>query len=487
MQPDRLDPALDPVRDLILRELRDRALPSLAIAVARDGQWLWQEGFGWADRERRLPASEHTPYSLASITKPMTATALMRLVEDGRIDLDRPVNAYLGDAPLRSRVDGREATVRQVASHTAGLPLHYQFFYADGPYVPPPFEETIRRYGNLVTAPGERHQYSNLGYGVLDHLVARVSGRPYDRFMREEVYLPLGMTRASIAVDPALAAVAATPYAEDGRPYPRYGFDHPGASAAFCSAHDLCRFGLFHIGRALPDQKAILTDAARAQMQAAAEGTGTPAYGIGWRVHELYGHRAVEHSGGMGGVATLLRMFPDDGLVVVALCNQSDELPFRVADEVAAALLPTFAQARAAAGPAEPPARTAIRVDPSWTVVPGMVGAWRGQAATYVGDVPVELRCLAEGLVQARLGDALWTLLNDVRVDGPWLKGFTDGSMPTPDARRHPHRLYWDLCVRGDRLTGAINTFNLDDEERQGGWLGNSLSAWVDLCREASA
>ncbi len=158
MKPDNPPTSLEPVRDLIRRELVERSIPSLAVAVTRDGQWLWQEGFGWADRERRLAATEHTMYSLASITKPMTATALMVLVERGAIDLDRPVNAYLSDAPLRSRVDGREATVRQVANHTAGLPLHYQFFYADRPEVPPPFEETIRRYGNLVTAPGERHQ-----------------------------------------------------------------------------------------------------------------------------------------------------------------------------------------------------------------------------------------------------------------------------------------------------------------------------------------
>ena len=65
-----------------------------------------------------------------------------------------------------------DATVRRVANHTSGLPLHYQFFYADEPYRRPAMDETIRRYGNLVTAPGERYQYSNLGYGVIDYVIA---------------------------------------------------------------------------------------------------------------------------------------------------------------------------------------------------------------------------------------------------------------------------------------------------------------------------
>jgi CubicO group peptidase (beta-lactamase class C family) len=161
--------------------------PSLAVAVARDGRILWEGGFGWADRERRIGATEHTPYSLASISKPITATGLMILVEARKVDLDRPVNDYLGSARLRARVgDAAQATIRRVANHTSGLPLHYQFFYADEPYRPPSMDETILRYGNLVTMPGERYEYSNLGFGILDYVIARTAGRPYDDFMRTE-------------------------------------------------------------------------------------------------------------------------------------------------------------------------------------------------------------------------------------------------------------------------------------------------------------
>ena len=103
-----------------------------------------------------------------------------------------------------------------MANHTAGLPLHYQFFYEDEPYRRPAMDETIRRYGNLVTAPGERFQYSNLGYGLLDYVTERLSGKGYADFMRQEVFLPLGLTRASVGVGPGLEPYAATRYGGGG-------------------------------------------------------------------------------------------------------------------------------------------------------------------------------------------------------------------------------------------------------------------------------
>lgn len=122
----------EPVRQRIAKALVDRNIPSFAVAVAHEGEIVWEQGFGWADRENRVPASEHTLYSVASVSKPVTATGLMVLVERKKIDLDKPINDYLGETKLRARVgDAAEATVRRVANHTSGLPLHYQFFYAD--------------------------------------------------------------------------------------------------------------------------------------------------------------------------------------------------------------------------------------------------------------------------------------------------------------------------------------------------------------------
>ena len=91
-------------------------------------------------------------------------------------------------------------TVLISPNHSSGLPLHCQFFYEDEPYSPPAFEETLRRYGNIVAVPGERYRYCNLGFGVLDYIISRISGKSYPDFIRENVFLPLGMTGAYVNI-----------------------------------------------------------------------------------------------------------------------------------------------------------------------------------------------------------------------------------------------------------------------------------------------
>ncbi len=343
------------VKATIQRKLTDGGVPSLAVAVARNGKIVWEAGYGWADREKRIPSTEHTMYSLASISKPITATGLMVLVERGQVDLDRPINDYLGAAKLNGHAfDASKATVRLVAGHRAGLPLHYQFFYEDEPFKRPPMDETIRRYGNLVTPPGERYEYSNLGFGVLDYVISRVSGETYPAFMRREVFVPLGLTHTSVDIGPGLEAFAATRYAADGTPIPFYDFDHPGASAVFSSAHDLVRFGMFHLKDKLPEQKAILRAASIDAMHVPIGPTGPRSgYGIGWEhVTTEKGLETLSHTGGMGGVATTLTLLPQLDAVVVVLSNSASGAPEEISNEIIAILAPDRTNAPAKMPPA---------------------------------------------------------------------------------------------------------------------------------------
>ena len=184
----------EPVRVSIRHALDVTTVPSIAVAVAKDGNILWEEGFGWADREKRIPATAHTLYSLSSITKTFTATGLMLLVRVGKVDLDKPVNDYLGDAKLTGRAgDTSKATVRSIANHSSGLPPHYQYFYEGEPFRPPNMDEVILHYGILVRPPGERYEYSNLGYGILGEVISRAMGQPYRDFIRQEVFAKLGL------------------------------------------------------------------------------------------------------------------------------------------------------------------------------------------------------------------------------------------------------------------------------------------------------
>src|SRR5262249_2890742 len=287
------------------------------------------------------PATPHTMYSLASISKTFTATGLMILKERGRIELDRPINEYLGEAKIAVRVGNpAEATVRRVANHTSGLPLHAQFFLEDEPYRAPSRDETIRRYGACVTAPGERYQYSNLGYGILDQVITHVSGRAYADFMREEVFLPLGLTHTSVNIGPGLEKYQAIRYNGDGTPIPFYDFDHPGASAVYASAHDLVRFGMFHLKAHLSDQNAILKDETIDEMQkATAETDDNAGYGVGWEASKgQVGHASIWHGGGMGGVSTFLQLFPREKIAIAILSNANSNLTEQVRVRIVAAL-----------------------------------------------------------------------------------------------------------------------------------------------------
>lgn len=459
----------DPVRELIQEKIADGEPSSLAVVVLRDGKELWAEGFGWADREQRRKADVHTPYSLASISKPITATGLMLLVEKGKLDLDHAANDYLGSAKLLARVgQAEDATLRTIANHTSGLPLHWQFFFADDSAKAPSRDETIARYGQLFTTPGEKYQYSNLGYGVLDYIVERASGRDFKEFMHEEVFVPLGMTRSGIDLLPALEGQEAVRYDTDGRRLPQYDFDHPGASAVYASAHDLARFGAFHVQTPFEDQAAILKPESITAMQA------TPidvAYGVGWSVTLLpSGERRVQHSGGMPGVSTRLTLLPENKIVVVVLANGRSRLPYQVTEEVLKILLPEdFAESD----------ENHARSDDETPTTAKLHGQWNGEVMTYKGAEKLTLWFQEDGDVHVRLGDSLKTLLNHVRFDGDTLSGEFAGTLSTPDVTRAKCTLHLNLQLEGDTLQGAVIAQATSPTRHY-----FALSHWAELQRE---
>src|SRR5258708_19772664 len=213
------------VRARIRSLMSEQRVPGVAVAVAVDGKIVWEEGFGYADQENHRPATAHTPFSIASVTKPITATALLLLYQRGKIDLDRPIDEYLGEKKLTARVGAaRDATVRTVARHVSGLAEHYHFFYADQTHRPPPVEETIRRYRNLLCLPPETFFYSNLGYGLLGHAIARVAGNDLHHVLNTEVFHPLGMRNTFLAQGQSKDSAAR--YDDSGTKLPPYGFDH---------------------------------------------------------------------------------------------------------------------------------------------------------------------------------------------------------------------------------------------------------------------
>jgi CubicO group peptidase (beta-lactamase class C family) len=298
-------------------------LPSVSVAVFRNGHIDWEESFGWADREKQIKATPHTTYSLASISKSFTATGLMTLVAKGAVDLDQPANTYLGAGKIVARIgNANDATVRRIADHTSGLPFHGQFFYADTEFRRPSSDETIRKFGQIISRPGERYHYSNLGYGILDTIVARRSGKSFASYMKQAVFDPLDLKETSVGLPTSPKVVVAVRYATDGAKLPYYDTDHPGASEVFSSAHDLIRFAAFHMKAHLPEQRAILSDALIDRMHVnSARESADSGYGIGFSTSTRNGYTIVSHGGSMPGVATNMITIPAQGIAIVVLSN----------------------------------------------------------------------------------------------------------------------------------------------------------------------
>jgi len=434
-----------PVRDHVLRVMEERGLPSVSVAVSRGGEILWEESFGWADVEGRIPATPHTPYSLASISKPMTATGVLLLRQEGRVDLDAPLDAYMGEDGLKGLAGpARDATVRRVLSHTAGLPLHYTFFYRNEDVRPPPPAETLRRYGVLVFPPGERFEYSNLGYGLLDFLIQNVSGEPYGAFMDRRVFRPLGLTRTSVGIPPGTEGDWARRYGTEGQLLPFYDFDHPGASAIFSSAHDLVRFGAFHLGYRIGSEDgggqgsrgapSLLPGPVLEEMQTPREPPAGNAYGLGWFVEDEYGFRKVFHTGSMPGVSTMLALYPEHGVAIVVLLNALDrEQRVEIARQIAAVAVPGYRDAREQARRSSP--EQPDPPDPG--MPPGGQGGWRGVLATWEGEVSVQMRLNGDGSGTLALGSHPPGQIRDLTFRDGVLTGRVPLHVSTSDALRH--------------------------------------------------
>ncbi len=444
-----------PARRVIDSVMKADRIPSVAVAVAKGDRILWETGVGSANVERQLAATAYTPYSLASISKPFTATGIMVLVQQELVRLRAPVNHYLGGVRVVAREGSADAvTLERLLTHTAGLPLHYQFFYEDGGYPRPPMDSTIRRFAVAMYPPGEAYQYSNLGYGLLDYVISRKSGMRYADFMRRHVFAPLGLTSTMVGVPPGPASRAAQRYDADNKPIPYYTFDHPGASEIYSSAHDLARFGMYHLGARVPGQRPILAKETVRDMQrdVAVEAPGLTR-GLGWGIRTIFGVRRVSHGGGMPGVSTYLALYPEEQVVVAVLFNKGVGSALdAVATELTAIMIPRFAAGlRAQRAAARSRATAPV---PDSTGLAELYGAWRGFIYTYADTVPVLLTVAAGDSSRVSIGGAPSIPVNNVVMQRGVLTGSSAVQLAAPDLARYPHRTALWLRSHDGLLTG---------------------------------
>lgn len=473
----------EPVKKQIENLLETTGTPSIAVAVARDGQVLWEEAFGWADRERRIRANARTSYLLASTSKPITATGLMALVESKRVDLDRPANEYLGNAKLIARVGAAaDATVRRLANHSAGLPSHFQYFFCDEQPRRPPMDATIGRYGNLVAAPGEGYIYSNLGTALLGDIAARVTHKSFPEYMREAVFEPLGMSDSYVYECGSRHGNEAVRYDAVNRPLPPFVSDTPGAGDIFSSVHDLVRFGMFHLDGAVAGAKPILSRASLESMHVPQTVVNLDrSYATGWHVwNRTDGHQAVYHGGGLAGASALLMLIPEQRIVLVVLINRfsridSRDLGNEVANGLAKALLPDW-------NLKEPEGGRQSRREAS---IDTLSGVWEGSLLADSREIPLKLEFTGSGGARVDFNGSGWQPLEEAGLADDWLTGTYRGDVGTADANRYrPNSIELELRRRGDVLEGG-GTVSSPAQRPHIGGMTMTLTHWVKLKRRA--
>ncbi len=322
----------------VAAEMREQTIPGLAVAVVRGGKVVFAKGYGLANVELRTTATADTVFHLASVTKPFTAAAVLLLVEDGKLALDDRVSRYLDSAPE----PWRDVTIRQLLAHTSGIKDHLNEMNVATCEGTNP-AELVSHVGRMPLnfPPGTRSSYSNTGYLVLGMVVERVAGKPFDAFLAERVFAPLGMTRTRRNSVDDIIADRASGYVLSGgalrnSPYLEPTLNDNADAGLVSSAADLARWG------AALDGDAVLRPATRAAMwtpATLADGSATD-YGLGWQIGRVNGHRLVFHNGSRADTATFVGKYVDDGLTVVVLANRNGATVGRIGRHVAGLYLP---------------------------------------------------------------------------------------------------------------------------------------------------
>ena len=334
------DAAIAADRRIILDTMRVLGAPGASVTVMKDGAVVWSEGFGWADIEQHVAVTPLTRFRIGSVSKSLTSIGLGMLVEEGKIDLDAPIQRYVPSFPIKQA----PVTVRELAGHLAGI-RHYRGneMLIQRHYANVTESLDIFRHDTLLFTPGTRFSYSSYGFNLLSAAMEHAAGEPFVEFMARRVFEPLGLRHTVAEFSDSLIPFRAHFYtrADSGDGILNAPFvdnSYKWAGGGFLSTtEDLARVGQLLVDGAMlqPETRSLLWTSQRTT-----DGKET-GYGMGWFVdHDSAGRRRVYHSGGSVGGTAYLLIYPDQKLVLALLVN-SDRTFVRAAPRIAEAFLPT--------------------------------------------------------------------------------------------------------------------------------------------------
>ncbi len=314
--------------DKLVPKLLDESLtPGAAIAIIQNGQVIFKKGYGYADVEKKQLVTPQTGFNIGSISKTVAAWGVMRLVEQGKLELDTPVEKYLKRWHLpETEFDNNGVTVRRLLSHTAGLSLHgYPGFGPDDKL--PSVEESLSGKTNgsgdvhLIMEPGTKWKYSGGGYTLSQLLVEEITDQVFADYMREQVLRPLGMQRSDYRLSEEILAGSSVAYDGWGDPTPNPRFTAEAAAGLHTIVEDLATFAAAALAgpdKQLPGRNILKPETIELMLAPAPASNGT--YGLGYSTRLLPNEKISKgHGGSNRGWQAYFQIIPEsrDGIVIV--------------------------------------------------------------------------------------------------------------------------------------------------------------------------
>jgi CubicO group peptidase (beta-lactamase class C family) len=328
------------VDEYIRAEMQAQQIPGLALAVIKDGKMIIARGYGFANVEHQVPVKPETIFQSGSTGKQFTATAVMMLVEEGKLSLDDKITKYFPDGPEA----WQNITVRHLLTHTSGMTDYPQDFDLRRDYTE---DELFQRIKTIPLAfqPGEKWSYSNLAYVMLGILIHKVSGKFYGDYLQERIFKPLDMTTARIISESDIVANRAAGYRVVNGQLKNQSWVSPSLNTTADGALYFTIYDMAKWDAALYTEKLLKRSSLEQMWTPVKLNDGkTQPYGFGWALGQVRGHRIIEHGGAWQGFKAQISRYVDDKLTVIVLANQIRTNQGKVAHGVAALFNPDLAQ-----------------------------------------------------------------------------------------------------------------------------------------------
>ncbi len=325
-QPQQTETDFTAIDAYVTEQMDNLNIPGMALGIIQDGQIAHLQGFGVADSSGRT-VTPQTPFYLGSITKSFTALAVMQLVEEGKIDLDAPVQTYLPWFMLADKDASATITVRHLLNQTTGIAENDgNRFWASQLGL----EEQVRRFDTikLSNPVGSTYEYCNINYMIAGLIVEKVSGQPYPDYVIEHIFEPLELTHSYASREPALTDGLAQGHIymfghvfSDEGPMPPANLP---AGTLIASIEDLSRYMIVHLNKGQYGDKSIISPQGMAELHAPAISKGGGQYyAMGWNVGTVEGISYLVHAGDAGRNHAIVILMPDRNSGLVLLANAS--------------------------------------------------------------------------------------------------------------------------------------------------------------------